>query len=31
MYVVKELLGQENIKTTQVYSHLTQSSLSNAI
>jgi integrase/recombinase XerD len=31
LYVVKELLGHENIKTTQVYSHLTQSSLSNAV
>jgi len=31
LYVVKELLGHENIKTTQVYSHLTQSSLTNAI
>ena len=31
LYIVKELLGHENIKTTQVYSHLTQSSLSNAV
>lgn len=31
LYVVKELLGHENIRTTQVYSHLAQSSLSNAI
>ena len=31
LYVVKELLGHEDIKTTQIYSHLTQSSLSNAI
>ena len=31
LYVVKELLGHENIKTTQIYSHLTQRSLSNAI
>ena len=31
LYVVKELLGHEDIKTTQVYSHLKQSSLSNAI
>lgn len=31
LYVVKELLGHEDIKTTQVYSHLTQVSLSNAV
>lgn len=31
LYVVKELLGHENIKTTQIYSHLTQSSLSKAV
>lgn len=31
LYVVKELLGHENIKTTQIYSHLTQNSLSNAV
>ena len=31
LYAVKELLGHEDIKTTQIYSHLTQSSLSNAI
>jgi integrase/recombinase XerD len=31
LYVIKELLGHEDIKTTQVYSHLTQSSLSNAV
>src|SRR5690606_858711 len=31
LYVVKELLGHEDIKTTQIYSHLTQSSLLNAI
>ena len=31
LYVVKELLGHEDIKTTQIYSHLTQSSLSSAI
>lgn len=31
LYVVKELLGHENIKTTQVYSHLAQNSLSKAV
>lgn len=31
LYVVKELLGHEDIKTTQIYSHLTQNSLSNAV
>ena len=31
LYVVKELLGHEDIKTTQIYSHLTQNSLTNAI
>lgn len=31
LYVVKELAGHQNITTTQIYSHLTQSSLSNAI
>ena len=31
LYIVKELLGHEDIKTTQVYSHLTQVSLSNAV
>lgn len=31
LYAVKELLGHGNIKTTQIYSHLTQSSLSNAV
>ena len=31
LYVVKELLGHEDIKTTQVYSHLTQDSLSMAV
>lgn len=31
LYVVKELLGHEDIKTTQVYSHLTQRSLTNAV
>ena len=31
LYAVKELLGHEDIKTTQIYSHLTQSSLSNAV
>ena len=31
IYAIKELLGHEDLKTTQVYSHLTQSSLSNAV
>lgn len=31
LYVVKELLGHEDIKTTQVYSHLTQVNLTNAV
>ena len=31
LYVVKELLGHEDIKTTQVYNHLTQVSLSNTV
>lgn len=31
LYVVKELLGHEDIKTTQVYSHLSKNSLSTAI
>ena len=31
LYVVKELLGHEDIKITQIYSHLTQSGLSDAI
>ena len=28
---IKELLDHEDIKTTQIYSHLTKSSLSNAV
>lgn len=31
LYAVKELLGYENIKTTQVYSHLHQDSLNQAV
>lgn len=31
LYAVKELLGHENIKTTQIYSHLNQSNLDNAV
>jgi len=31
LYVVQNLLGHENFKTTQIYSHLTQGSLSNAV
>lgn len=31
LYVVKELAGHQNITTTQIYSHLNQSSLSRAI
>lgn len=31
LYVVKELLGHEDIKTTQIYSHLTSNSLAIAI
>lgn len=31
LYAVKELLGHENIKTTQVYSHLQQENLSKAV
>jgi len=31
LYTVKELLGHENIKTTQIYSHLQQHNLSNAV
>lgn len=31
LYVVKELLGHEDIKTTQIYAHLTQKSLTEAV
>lgn len=31
LYVVKELAGHQNVTTTQIYSHLTQNSLSSAI
>lgn len=31
LYTVKELLGHENIKTTQIYSHLQQESLNKAV
>jgi site-specific recombinase XerD len=31
IYVVKELLGHEDIKTTQIYSHLKTEDLSNAV
>lgn len=31
LYTVKELLGHENIKTTQIYSHLQQENLSKAV
>jgi site-specific recombinase XerD len=31
LYAVKELLGHENIKTTQIYSHLQQENLNNAV
>lgn len=31
LYVVKELLGHEDIKTTQIYSHLQQGNLSKAV
>jgi len=31
LYAVKELLGHENIKTTQIYSHLQQHNLSIAV
>ena len=31
LYVVKELLGHEDIKTTQIYSHLQQENLSKAV
>lgn len=31
LYVVKELLGHENITTTQIYSHLDNGALKNAV
>ncbi len=31
LYAVKELLGHENIKTTQIYSHLQRDNLSQAV
>jgi integrase/recombinase XerD len=31
LYVVQNLLGHENFKTTQIYSHLNQGSLTNAV
>jgi len=31
LYVIKELLGHEDIKTTQIYSHLQQHNLSIAV
>jgi site-specific recombinase XerD len=31
LYAVKELLGHENIKTTQIYSHLQKENLSQAV
>jgi integrase/recombinase XerD len=31
LYTIKELLGHENIKTTQIYSHLRSENLSKAV
>jgi len=31
LYVVKELLGHEDLKTTQIYSHLKSENLYNAV
>ena len=31
LYVVKELLGHEDLSTTQIYSHLQKENLTNAV